>query len=180
MGDSERLVFKPAVQALLINGLADRMTPAVRRALNTLGFDLDKLLPGYPYALWERAVDLVASSLFPELESDEAQAELGRRLAVASADINPVSKRLLPLMRLMGTSRALKRAMSHATEVNFNAVTFSAEGAGSLTVHMSDVGAIPDFARGTIVGLGELLGTHLRTRLLDFVPPRATYLVEWG
>jgi uncharacterized protein (TIGR02265 family) len=177
---SERLVFKPAVQALLINGLADCMTPEVRGQLHALGFDFDKLLPGYPYPLWERAIDLVTTTLFPDLERPEAQSELGRRLAIASAEANPVSKRLLPLMRLMGVSRAVKRALSHTTEVNFNVVSFSDESAGSLTVHMSDVGAIPHFARGSIIGLGELLGTPLRAQLLRFDAPQATYVVEWG
>lgn len=179
MSQNEKLVFKPAVQALFVAGLADRMTPAFTVTLKAIGIDLARLLPGYPYELWERALEATAKELFAQLGRPEALLELGRRLALASVEANPTGKVLLPLMRVMGTSRAVKRALTHGTEVNYNVVTFGEEQPRSMLVHMSYVGSVPDVARGGIVGLGEALGTSLRATTIKHEAPRATYLVEW-
>ena len=66
MTGENRLMFAPVLEALLIRGLADRMTDTFRARLLALGINLEKLLPGYPYALWETAV-LEAVTLLPEL-----------------------------------------------------------------------------------------------------------------
>lgn len=176
--NDEKLIFRPVIEALFVRGLSDRMTPAFRARLKNLGIDLDKLLPGYPYAAWEQAVQSTAT-LFPEMESTDALAESGRRMVVATIQDNPVGKHLLPLLKLLGTGRALRRAYSRTTEGNFNTITFGTETPRSLEIHMSFVGQIPEFARGSIVGLGEMLGATLRPHTTSYEAPRVTYRVEW-
>lgn len=176
--NDEKLIFRPVIEALFVIGLADRLTPGYRAQLKALGINLEKLVPGYPYASWEKAVQLTAS-LFPELDADEALAEAGRRMVVATIEANPVGKRLLPLLKLLGVGRALRRAYSRTTEGNFNTITFGAETPKSLEIHMSFVGQIPDLARGSIVGLGEMLGATVRPKMTAYEPPRVTFNVTW-
>lgn len=174
----EKLIFRPVIEALFVEGLADRMTPAFRAQLKTLGVDLERLRPGYPYADWERAVESIPQ-LFPELERPEAIAEAGRRMTVATIERNPVGKHLMPLLKMMGTGRALRRAYSRTGEGNFNLITFGAESPKSLEIQMSFVGAIPDLARGSIVGVGQMLGAPVRSKTVQYEAPAATFLVEW-
>lgn len=176
-GKEEKLVYKPSFEALII-GVSDRATPAFRDELSSFGVSIDRLLPGYPYEKFEKTV-LAASKLFTELEQSEAIAEVGRRLCLATIDANPVGKTLLPLLKLMGTTRALKRAYSRSTAENYNVVTFGAESPKSLVMHMSDVGGIPDMARGSILGMGEAIGVKLRAKITAFVAPMVSYLIEW-
>lgn len=176
--NDEKLIFRPVIEALFVVGLADRMTPALSAQLKALGIDLQRLVPGYPYEAWEKAVQ-ASAALFPELEPREAIAEAGRRMVVATIEANPVGKHLLPLLKVMGIGRALRRAYSRTTEGNFNKITFGEESAKSLEIHMSFVGQIPDLARGSIVGLGEMLGARLRPSTAAYEPPRATFKVEW-
>jgi uncharacterized protein (TIGR02265 family) len=174
----EKLIFRQVVEACFVVGLADRLTPAYRAHLKTFGIDLEKLLPGYPYANWEKAVQSTVR-LFPELDADQAVAEVGRRMCVATVESNPVGKRLLPLLRVLGVGKALRRAYSRTTEGNFNTITFGVETPKSLEIHMSFVGQIPEFARGSVVGLGEMLGVALRPVTTVFEAPRATFNVGW-
>ena len=174
----EKLIFRPVIEALFVKGLADRITPAFRAQLKSFGIDLDRLLPGYPYADWERAVESIPS-LFPELERKDAIHEAGRRMTVATVESNPVGKHLMPLLKLMGTGRALRRAYSRTGEGNFNTITFGAETPKSLEIQMSFVGTIPDFARGSIVGVGQMLGSPVRAKIAKYEQPAAVFLVEW-
>src|SRR5262249_46648076 len=122
------------------------------------------LLPGYPYPTFEATV-LAASKLFSPREPADAIAEVGRAITIATIDASPVGKHLLPLLKLMGTGRALRRVYSKSTGENSNQVSFGAETPRSLEMSMSDVGNIPDMARGSILGMGDAMGVSLRARL---------------
>lgn len=174
----EQLIFRPVIEALFVDGLAERLTPGFRARLNACGIDLERLRPGYPYADWERAVESIPA-LFPELDRAGALHEAGRRMTVATIERNPVGKRLMPLLKLMGTGRALRRAYSRTGEGNFNVITFGAETPRSLEIQMSFVGKIPDLARGSIVGVGQMLGSPVRAKTAKYQEPAAVFLVEW-
>jgi uncharacterized protein (TIGR02265 family) len=176
-GVEEKLVYKPVFEAFW-DGLTDRATPAFRDELKALGLTREKLLPGYPYDVWEKAV-LAGAKLFAELSPEDGVAEVGRRMCLATIDASPVGKTLLPLLKLMGVVRALKRVYSKSTSENYNVVTFGEETPKSLVMHMSWVGNIPDMARGSIVGMGQAMGIPLRAKTKAFVAPKATYLIEW-
>lgn len=174
---SERLVYAQVFTAMHA-GLGDRATPAFLEEWKRLGIHVDKLLPGYAYEVFENAV-IAAARLFPELDRPDAVAEVGRRLAVATVDASPVGKALLPLLRVMGTGRALRRIYGKSTGENYNHVSFGAETPKSLEMSMSDVGHIPDMTRGSVVGMGEKMNLPLRAKILTFSAPRVTYLIEW-
>ena len=180
MGAEQKLIFKPVMEALFIGGLGDRMTGDFRAQLLKLGVDVQKLLPGYDYVVYERAV-LDAVSLFPELDRPAALTELGRRMVQATIDASPVGKSLMPVLKLLGMVRAMKRSLSRGASENFNLVTFGAESPQSLEVIMSFVGKIPEFALGTLTGLATALGAKdVRGRVLRYEREAATYLIEWS
>lgn len=177
---SEKLIFKPVLEAMYVHGLTDRMTPGFRATLQGLGIHLDKLLPGYAYDVWERSL-LAAVSLFPELDQKAALTELGRRMCTATIEHIPGATTLMPLLRVLGTTRAIKRALKRGTSENFNQVTFGAESATSLEVKMSFVGTIPDFVKGTQLGLLPFFGAKNGTcELTKLENAAATFLLTWS
>ena len=180
MAAEQKLIFKPVIEALFIAGLNDRSTPAFRARLLRLGINVEKLLPGYEYGVWEAGI-VEAVTLFPELARAAALEELGRRMVTANIDANPVGKTLLPLLRMMGMGRAIKRALTRGSNENFNEVTFGAETSQSLEVVMSFVGTVPEFALGTLTGLATALGAKsARAKVLRFEKAAAAYQLEWG
>ena len=61
---SERLIFSPTVEALLLRGVGDRMTPALEEGIRVLGIDIKKaLLPAYPVDTWLKVLDLVGKTV---------------------------------------------------------------------------------------------------------------------
>jgi uncharacterized protein (TIGR02265 family) len=174
---TEKLVYAPVFEAL-VRGLGDRATPAFVEELKRIGVSPDKLLPGYPYETFEDTV-LVAAKLFTSLKRPDAIAEVGRVLTLATVDASPVGKALLPLLKVMGTARALRRVYSKSTGENYNKVTFGAETPKSLEMSMSYVGNIPEMTRGSALGMGEVMGIPLRARIAAIEAPRATYVIEW-
>lgn len=54
----EVLMYAVAFTGLFGEGLKDVATPTFHAELKKLGVDLAKPLPGYPYALWESAIEL--------------------------------------------------------------------------------------------------------------------------
>lgn len=175
----QRLIFRPVIEALFVHGLADRMTPEFQARLGSLGIDLLKLVPGYEFAVWERAIG-EAVSLFPELSTTDALVELGRRLAQRSIEANPVGATLMPILRVLGTAKALRRSLRRNNGENYNETTFGAETPHSLELTMSDAGAFPDFVRGTQLALMSALGAKGgRCTVLGRQPPAATFLLEW-
>ena len=176
----EKLIFQPVIEAMFVAGLKDRMTDPFRARLKVLGIAVEKIRPAYPYEIWENAL-LEAVTLFPELQKGEALEELGRRLVSATIDAHPVGKTLLPMLRVLGISRAIKRTLKNGASENFNVATFGAETSTSLVVHMSDVGRIPEYAMGTLAGLAGHVGAkNVRATIESYTPPTATYLLEWS
>ncbi len=177
---SQRLVFKQVFEHLFLHGLADRLTNEVRTKLTERGVDLGKLLPGYDFEVWEASV-LEATALFPELSKADALTELGKRLARASIEQNPVGASLMPILRVLGTGKALRRSLKRSNGENYNVVTFGAETSTSLEVSMSDVGTIPEFVRGSMIVLLQALGAKgVQVSILAHQAPAASFLAQWG
>lgn len=175
----ERLIFQSVVEAMFRHGLVDRLTPDYQARLRQLGIDLNRYLPGYPYETWEAAL-IEATTLFPEYDREAALEALGRRMLNASLEANRSSGKLLPLLRVLGVTRAVKRALASSTGENFNETTFGLETKNSLEVKMSFVGNIPQFALGSMLELVPRLGgKNVRGTMVEYRKPAGRYLLEW-
>ena len=109
---TEPLVFTPSIESLFVHGL--RLSLPARESLRALGLDLDRpLLPAYPLATWERAVQVAARDAFPQLDVDAAHLQLGRRM-LAGYDATLIGKAIGIAARLAGPRRTLER-MAHNT-----------------------------------------------------------------
>src|SRR5271168_4528786 len=105
MYGAERLVFSPSVEALLIRGVGERMTPGLADQLRALGIDLGKpLLPAYRSDTWQQAVDLIAKELYPGEPMGEAQRRLGES-TVVGWEHTLVGKAMFAITRLYGPRR---------------------------------------------------------------------------
>ena len=104
---SERLVFSPSIEGLLLKGL--EIPPGLRAELRALGIDLDRpLLPAYPAELWHRALHLVAQRLYPELGFAEAYRKMGER-TVYGLEATLLGKAMIAMAKLVGPRRTLLR-----------------------------------------------------------------------
>lgn len=116
MTTPERLVFSQSVEALLIRGVGARMTPQLEDRLRRVGIDLRRLLPAYSQETWERAVEVVAKELYPDLPMGEAQWKLGESTVYGWGE-TMLGKAMFALSKVIGPKRALQRfpSMSRAS-----------------------------------------------------------------
>jgi uncharacterized protein (TIGR02265 family) len=173
-------MYRSIFESLFIHGLKAEQTPALRAQLKALGVDLDKLLPGYEYPVWERAA-LAALSCFPQLSRGEGLMLLGRRTVAGSLEVNPLSRAGLKVLSLLGVTRAMKRAFGKDPSQTVSRATFGAESPTSLEVTFSQVGTIPEFSLGSLLEVAETLGArdaqgHLVAHHDD---GRAQYELAW-
>lgn len=152
-------MYRSIFESLFVHGLKAEQTPALRAELKALGVDLDKLLPGYEYAVWERAT-LAALRCFPQLERGAALTLLGRRTVAGSLDVNPLSRAGLKVLSVLGVTRAMKRAFGRDPSQTVSRATFGAESPTSLEVTFSQVGTIPEFSLGSLLEVAETLGAR--------------------
>lgn len=116
--NQERYVFSPSVEALLMRGIAGRMTPNLEEGLRKLGIDIAKpLQPAYPLDKWLKAVDLVAATVHPELPMPEAQKKLGES-TVYGFEQTMLGKAMVAFSKVIGPRRALLRFPSMSRSSN--------------------------------------------------------------
>lgn len=174
----QMIMFSTAVVNLFGKGLKDIETPAFHAELKKLGIDLDKPLPGYPFDLWERALELTAP-LFPGLSPEALHEELGKR-TVDGSMANPILKAVLTAVGVIGVTRALKRITSRSGAHSTNVITFGEETKNSLVLSSTHAGTMPHYGVGSYKALVGLLGgKNPRAEVLSFNAPKATWLVEW-
>lgn len=174
----ELLIYPVAVTGLFCEGLKDVETPEFRRQLKATGIDPSKPLPGYPYSLWEDALELTAP-LFPSLTPEQRHEELGRRTVVGSTS-NPIVRAVMSIAGIIGTTRALKHLIGRSGAHNSNPVTFGAESPTMVVVNTAAAGRMPSFSVGSFKELARMLGgANPRCTIVSSTPFAASYLVEW-
>lgn len=157
--EKERLVLAPAVEALLIRGLDGRLSPELKASLRELGFDLDRpLLPSYPAAHWDQAVEMLARALHPELDEGTAHFRLGERL-IWGLESTYVGRAMMAFTRLVGPRRAIFRMPSTVKMgSNFIEATVKELGPAEFEIFHAPIENHPEFLRGTIVASLQCAG----------------------
>jgi uncharacterized protein (TIGR02265 family) len=172
----EKLVFQSSIEGLFVQGIGDRLTPALKAELKALGLDLDrKLPPAVTRLVWYSSIDAVVRHLYAELPRDEAHRALGRRM-MEGIENTLFGRTMLPAVKLLGPRRLLKRVPSN----NFSIGVMTELTPTSMRLEVDDVGDAPHIFRGSLermviwAGGKDVVVTVEATKL-----PAATYLVNW-
>lgn len=104
----ESLIFGNLVEALFLRALEGQVSPELGRALQGAGLDLDRLLPAYPAAVWQRALEIAQVALYPNAGPDESMEILGQ-LVIQGYEQTRLGAAMLESVRLLGPKRALER-----------------------------------------------------------------------
>jgi uncharacterized protein (TIGR02265 family) len=175
---SEALIFNGVVEAAFVRGLADRLTPEVKVRFNEVGINLDRLLPGYPFPIWDAGLR-VAATLFPELDQEAAIREVGRRF-LAEGRHRRQLELAAPVFRLLGIHRALQRILGRQMGDNVNKLSYTELDPKTAQMEMSYVGTHPEFSQGTFILLIEILGgKNVTVKIVARTPPSATFWLHW-
>lgn len=159
MQAEERLVFSPSVEALLIRGVGDRLTDEMRAQVKELGIDLARpLLPAYSNTVWNRVVDHIAVSLYPELEMAEAQYKLGQS-TVYGFERTALGKAMVAVSKLIGPRRALLRfAGSSRSSNNYSYMEAREVSPNEIELDTSPFEGRSEYVQGCLSALIDLTG----------------------
>ena len=177
----EKLVFQSSIEGLFVQGIGDRLTPALKAELKALGLDLDrKLPPAVTRLVWYASIDAVVRHLYAELPRDEAHRALGRRM-MEGIENTLFGRTMLPAVKLLGPRRLLKRVPSNMkSSNNFSIGVMTELAPTSMRLEVDDVGDAPHIFRGSLermviwAGGKDVVVTVEAPKL-----PAATYLVNW-
>jgi uncharacterized protein (TIGR02265 family) len=159
MASNERLVFSSSVEALLIRGVGEQLTPAVKQELAGLGIHLDRpLLPAYPASNWNRAVDVIARRIHPDLPMAESQRKLGES-TVYGFERTTLGKAMVSLSKLIGPRRALMRFPSSSrTSNNYSRMEARELGPNEIEFLCEPYEGWPEYVQGCLHAVIDLTG----------------------
>jgi len=159
MQKQERLVFSPSVEALLIRGVGDQLTPDIKAELVRIGFNIDQpLLPAYDSTSWQRAVDLIAKSLYPDLTMSEAQRRLGES-TVHGFERTTLGKAMVAVSKLIGSRRALMRfAGSSRSSNNYSRMEAREISPNEIEFLLLPYEGWPEYVAGCLSALVDMTG----------------------
>jgi uncharacterized protein (TIGR02265 family) len=164
----DHLVFSPTIEELFVRRLGPRITPALRDQLRDLGLDLDKpLLPAYPLAAFDAALEVIATSVFSELPRAEAFRELGRLQVDAFAEtlLGRASFQLMKLVSLTVFLNRQTRAWRNAN--NFIQTRLTESGPQTWEVWVNDVGRFPEVIQGILKAALERASHRAEVEILQ-------------
>ncbi len=179
----ERIVFSPSVEALLVRGLARSMTPELKEKLKQTGIDLGRpLLPGYPSDLWQRAIEVVGHSLFPDLTKADAQWKLGES-TVYGFEETLLGKAMIGFSRVVGPRRILLRfpTMSRASN-NFSHMAVKEVSPTEFEIVCDPYVGYPEYVQGCLRAVLDVSGAKSpRVELVshDVVRERIVLRATW-
>ncbi|MGV3619736.1 MAG: DUF2378 family protein [Archangium sp.] len=179
---TQRLWFTQTVEGLFIRGLGEQLTPAAREAVKNAGIDLTKKLEvAYPAEVVEAACRAVLPFVFPGVSDDEGFFQLGRTF-MRGYSSTLIGSAMVGVMKVIGARRSLERMTKNfRTGGNYIETKVTVHGPTSVELWFNDVGQMPGFYRGVIVGGGELIGVsamRVEQKLLE--PPTASFHVTWS
>lgn len=179
---TQRLWFTQTVEGLFIRGLGDRLTPDAKAALAKAGIDVTKKLEvAYPAEVVDAACRTVLPFVLPGVSEDEGFFELGR-VFMRGYSSTLIGSAMVGVMKVIGARRSLERMTKNfRTGGNYIETKVTVHGPTSVELWFNDVGQMPGFYRGVIVGGGQLIGVermHVEQKLLE--PPTASFHVTWN
>lgn len=107
----QRVVFAQVIEGLFLKALKHRLSPRlIARLRAEASIDLEqKLLPGYPYTAWQRALTVTVEELWPGVPQELALEELGAVVTHGFFE-TLLGTALKGMVRLLGPERTLERS----------------------------------------------------------------------
>ena len=175
---SEELVYDFGVESLL-RALGSALTPELKAKMKDAGIDTSKkLLPGYPRAVWERSVALIAVEL-SQGDLAVSQRALGARLTQGFAG-TALGRMLAPAVRLTGVKRAMKQLPRNLTITNnFMKVTLEELAPTEVRVTASQACPSADFLAGVIEGIARYAGAATCEVSFSQAGTQTVFAVRW-
>ena len=175
----EDLVYDFGVESLL-RALGPALTPELKAKVKDAGIDTgEKLLPGYPRAVWERVVVLIASELSTG-DLAAAQRALGARLTQGFAG-TALGRMLAPAVRLTGVKRVMKQLPRNLTITNnFMKVVLEEVAPTEVRVTASHDSPSAEFLAGVIEGMARYAGAASCEVGYRRVGTQTVFVVRWA
>ncbi len=157
-----RLVYGRVFDGLFSHGLEGQVTERLsRRLADELGVQLGRRMKAsYPVADWERAVDIAAQELHPELPRAHAFELLGEALA-RGYFATPLGELARATLRILGPGIAMRR-VEHmvSTANNYTESRVVERGPGQLSVFVNEAGPLGHNMCGAIRHALEVSGAR--------------------
>ncbi len=147
---SSKLIFSSSVEAL-IKVAHGKVKPGTERALSALRIGPPhKLEPAYVAADWAKAVQLIGADLFPGVDGDQQQFEVGRATVMQFAD-GLVGRAMFSAAKLFGARRSLQRmSNSLRSGANFLQSRLTVIDEKTMELWLNDASGVPHFYAGLL------------------------------
>ena len=145
-----KLIFSSSVEAL-IKVAQGKVKPDTQRALSALRIGPPhKLEPAYAAADWAKAVRLIGADLFPGVDGDQQQYEVGRATVMEFTD-GLVGRAMLSAAKLFGARRSLQRmSNSLRSGANFLQSRLTVIDEKTMELWLNDASGVPHFYAGLL------------------------------
>ncbi len=177
----EKLVYPDGIIST-VDAARGRLTPRIlERLKNEAGYEDGVKRPSYPISTMDKVVKIFAAELYAGMPADQAQYEVGK-LAMKRYTDSTVGKALMPLIRMLGPMRFLKRLPSMFRQANNYAdVKVDIMGPATFILDHNEVSELPHYFRGVMEASIALIGLkEPRCELLEYDGHRAKYRVSWN
>jgi uncharacterized protein (TIGR02265 family) len=175
---TERLVFEGSVRALF-ETLPAGAQPGVAAAWKALGIDVGRLLPGYPVALWWRAVEHASAALEAGTREERLR-RLGRGLTERFS-LSAIGRATAPLARLMGPRRSLVRSgITFRTGNNYLETTIELDQPLHVRLRVNEVSAVAELFAGSIEALVTFSGGVNPVVTIEAGATETVFDVRWA
>ncbi|MDX2014619.1 MAG: DUF2378 family protein [Myxococcaceae bacterium] len=174
------VVFGTSVEAL-VRVLGATLTPEVHARFVTLGIDLERPNPAYPYETWLEALRLAMALKWPGAPEDEATYRMGRAI-FESYSLTLMGSALLQLLKVLGPRRGLERMTRNLrTTNNYSETRLTVVGPHQYQLWVNKV-AFPHYFRGLLEAGLEFSGAKsLSVRIVSASAAEgAVFDLAWG
>lgn len=177
----QRVVFAHAVEALFTRAFRQgEVTVRCRERLRRVGIDLDRpLLPCYPHAVWQAALEVAVVELFPALPRADGYRELGRRM-VFGYEGTVIGRAIVTLARIAGPRRTLLRVQQNLrSATNYVDSRLVEHGPTDYTLWINSH-VHPAYHQGVFEAMLEIIGQRGHEVVAEKVDADGvTYRIRW-
>lgn len=178
----ENLVFRSALEGLLVHALDGRLTEPLRDRLRQLGADPKAPLPSaLPAATFTQLIDACAEEVFRGLPRNEALRQLGRA-SVEGQGRTELGKAMVAMSRLLGPARTLSRLQQDlGTSASGQAARLTEISPTMYKLRVAETHGAPEYYLGVISALLERCGAlHPHVEIASSDRRSCSFSIRWA